>query len=57
MEKKKKKKKISDFATTNLQLQHRPGQGDCNTCKRKDVAICEHGHCMICLCKHYCWLD
>ncbi len=45
------------FATENLQKYHDPKKGDCKTCDEKDIHICEHGNCMACGCRGYCWLD
>jgi len=49
-------KKISSFATENLQKQHKPKKGKCKFCK-KEASICEHDMCMTCGCAKYCWLD
>jgi hypothetical protein len=51
------KEESSDFATTNLQKYHETKKGQCKSCKEKDKRLCEHGQCMSCGCKHYCWLD
>lgn len=30
---------------------------ECKTCQKGPRPVCEHGHCRICECKEYCWLD
>lgn len=48
--------KPKSFATENLQKYHTPEMSECVGCKRK-AAVCKHGQCATCYCKHYCWLD
>ena len=44
------------FVAQNMQKYHKPEEGVCTCCRLKGM-VCEHSHCKVCLCKHYCWVD
>lgn len=52
-EAKKKAKELMEF------IRNRPAgsAGICKFCKLEKNALCEHGFCIWCGCKEYCWLD
>jgi len=52
----KKKIRTNDFATRDLRQDMETYEDECKTCERL-AAVCFHGQCGICQCKHYCWLD
>ena len=48
---------MDNFATENLQKHHKPRENfPCESCN-KVGSVCEHGHCAVCSCQHFCWLD